>query len=80
LQDLCGPKIRTGKLKNRQVELKEGEKITFTIDDLVGNENRVGNDIPGTSAGCQEGDTILLDDEVIFQSGCFKDKPQMWNV
>ncbi len=32
LQDLCGPKIRTGKLRNKSVELKAGAKFTFTIE------------------------------------------------
>jgi pyruvate kinase len=62
LQDLCGPKIRTGKLKNRQVELKEGEKISFTIDDIVGNEKRVATTYRELPQDVKEGDAILLDD------------------
>jgi pyruvate kinase len=62
LQDLCGPKIRTGKLKNKQVELKEGEKISFTIDDIVGNEKRVATTYRELPQDVKEGDAILLDD------------------
>src|SRR5437016_11960288 len=29
LQDLCGPKIRTGKLPGGQVDLKPGEELTI---------------------------------------------------
>ena len=62
LQDLCGPKIRTGKLKNKQVELKEGEKIFFTINDIVGDEKRVATTYRELPQDVKEGDTILLDD------------------
>jgi pyruvate kinase len=62
LQDLCGPKIRTGKLKNKQVELKEGEKIAFTIDDIVGDEKRVATTYRELPQDVKEGDAILLDD------------------
>jgi pyruvate kinase len=62
LQDLCGPKIRTGKLKNKQVELKEGGKITFTIDDIVGDEKRVATTYRELPQDIKEGDAILLDD------------------
>jgi pyruvate kinase len=62
LQDLCGPKIRTGKLKNKQVELKEGKKISFTIDDIVGDEKRVATTYRELPQDVDEGDSILLDD------------------
>ena len=41
LQDLCGPKIRTGILQNKSIELKEGADFTFTIDEVTGDEHRV---------------------------------------
>jgi len=62
LQDLCGPKIRTGKLKNKQVELKEGRKISFTIEDIVGDEKRVATTYQELPQDVKEGDDILLDD------------------
>lgn len=62
VQDLCGPKIRTGRLKNRQVELKEGTKITFTIDDIIGDSNRIATTYPELPRDVKEGDIILLDD------------------
>jgi pyruvate kinase len=62
LQDLCGPKIRTGKLKNKQVELKEGAKIAFTIDDIVGDEKRIATTYRELPQDVKEGDAILLDD------------------
>jgi pyruvate kinase len=62
IQDLCGPKIRIGKLKNKQAELKEGTKITFTIDDIVGDERRVATTYQELPQDVKEGDAILLDD------------------
>lgn len=62
LQDLCGPKIRTGKLKNKQIELIEGKRITFTIDDILGDEIRVATTYRELPHDVNQGDTILLDD------------------
>src|ERR1041385_3325885 len=39
LLDLCGPKIRTGKLKDgRPVGLLAGQQLTITTRDVVGDE------------------------------------------
>jgi pyruvate kinase len=62
IQDLCGPKIRTGKLKNKQVELKEGAKIIFTIDDIIGDSRRISTTYRELPQDVKEGDAILLDD------------------
>jgi pyruvate kinase len=62
IQDLCGPKIRTGKLKNKEIELKEGGRILFTVDDIMGNEQRISTTYKALPADVKEGDVILLDD------------------
>jgi len=62
LQDLCGPKIRTGKLQHHSIELKEGAEFTFTIDDIVGDEHRVSTTYRELPDDVNAGDTILLDD------------------
>lgn len=62
LQDLCGPKIRTGKLKNKTVTLLPGAEVTFTIDEIVGDENRIPTTYKQLPVDVQTGDTILLDD------------------
>jgi pyruvate kinase len=62
LQDLCGPKIRTGKLQNKSIELKEGATFTFTIDEIVGDEHRVTTTYRELPDDVKAGDTILLDD------------------
>jgi pyruvate kinase len=62
VQDLCGPKIRTGILQNASVELKDGASFSFTIDDIVGDEHRVATTYRELPEDVKEGDTILLDD------------------
>ncbi len=62
VQDLCGPKIRTGRLKDSQIVLKEGEKIIFTTSDIVGDEKRVATTYHALPQDVKRGDTILLDD------------------
>jgi pyruvate kinase len=62
LQDLCGPKIRTGKLQNKSIELKAGATFTFTIDEIVGDEHRVATTYRELPDDMKAGDTILLDD------------------
>ncbi|MBN1397008.1 MAG: pyruvate kinase [Bacteroidetes bacterium] len=62
MQDLCGPKIRTGKLENKEIELKEGGRILFTVDDIIGNEQRISTTYKALPADVKEGDVILLDD------------------
>ena len=62
LQDLQGPKIRTGNLLNGSLTLTPGEELTLTTDNIVGDENRVCVDYPGLPNCVQPGNRILLDD------------------
>jgi pyruvate kinase len=62
LQDLSGPKIRTGLLQSKTVVLKEGASLTFTIDDVHGTEDLVSTTYERLPHDVQPGDTILLDD------------------
>jgi pyruvate kinase len=41
MQDLSGPKIRTGEFEKGVITLKEGQKFTLTTDKIMGNEERV---------------------------------------
>ena len=41
LQDLSGPKIRTGKIVEKGIELKPGKELILTTDDIIGDGNRV---------------------------------------
>ena len=42
MQDLSGPKIRTGELKDhRPIELRPGDALTIVVGDFVGDQARV---------------------------------------
>jgi pyruvate kinase len=62
LQDLQGPKIRTGGLINGQVELIAGRPFTLTTRSVGGDENEVGTTYQALPRDCRKGDSILLDD------------------
>jgi pyruvate kinase len=62
LQDLCGPKIRTGALRNKTVALREGEEFTITVDEIAGDERRVTTTYPALPSDVKKGDSIILDD------------------
>jgi pyruvate kinase len=62
LQDLCGPKIRTGRLKNKKVELKKGATIVFTTEEIDGDEHRVTTAYKELPEDVKPGDSIFLDD------------------
>src|SRR5512139_2929251 len=62
LQDLSGPKIRTGVVREHCVELKEGQKFVFTIDEIEGDQTRVSTTYHALPKDVKKGDTILVDD------------------
>ncbi|MEX2502955.1 MAG: pyruvate kinase [Trueperaceae bacterium] len=63
LQDLQGPKIRTGTFRDGSVELKEGDPFALTCDDdAPGDQERVGVTYPGLCRDVRAGDKLLLDD------------------
>ena len=66
LQDLCGPKIRTGKLRSRRgVPLRKGQKFRLTAAEITGSSRRVSISYPHLARDVRRGDTILLDDGLI---------------
>jgi len=62
LQDLSGPKIRTGTLKEKSVVLQEGSSLTFTTQEVLGTADRVSTTYKGLPNDVEPNDTILLDD------------------
>lgn len=62
LQDLQGPKIRTGALQNGPVTLVAGEPLTLTTEPAPGDQNLIPVDFPELTLSAQAGKTILLDD------------------
>ena len=65
MQDLPGPKNRTGKLKKGSIELKENADIILTTKEILGDEHRVSIDLPYLPSIVKPGDTIFLDDGAI---------------
>ena len=62
MQDLSGPKIRTGELVRHQpIDLKTGDALTLVIGDIVGERGRVSTTYDLTRV-VGPGNTLLLDD------------------
>lgn len=63
LQDLPGPKIRTGRLKGGQpVALVAGQDVTITPEDLDGTAERISSTYPELANDLSPGEVLLLDD------------------
>jgi len=66
LQDLSGPKIRTGRLKYRApVALKAGSELTITPRDVPGTASLISTTFPELSREVEPGARILLADGLI---------------
>jgi pyruvate kinase len=65
LQDLQGPKIRTGKLSAPSVHLIDGAMFTITIEDTPGTADRVSTTYQNLPKDVKPGDTILMDDGLL---------------
>jgi len=62
LQDLQGPKMRTGELVGGQMTLTPGQPLTVTIQPIPGENQVVSVDFPGLPQNVEPGSRILLDD------------------
>ncbi len=74
IQDLCGPKIRTGDFYAEHITIKAGQKFVFTTQKIIGDEKRVYVNYENLPKEVKKGMFILLDDgkkkfEVIKVSG-----------
>jgi len=65
LQDLSGPKVRTGRLAEKEIWLNEGEEFSLTGEEIAGNEHRVSVSFPAFLRDLKAGDTIFLNDGAI---------------
>jgi pyruvate kinase len=66
LFDLCGPKIRTGKLQGGEpVELLPGGRITLCTRSLIGTAEKVYVSYRNLPKDARKGDRILLDDGLL---------------
>lgn len=62
LQDLSGPKIRIGRVKNSPVTLAAGQEFVFTVREVEGDSTRVTLPYPGIFRGLKKGRMIYVDD------------------
>ncbi len=65
LQDLGGPKIRIGMMKEGGAELKRGKEFCLTNQVLVGDETEATVTYPALPSEVKPGDKILLSDGTI---------------
>jgi pyruvate kinase len=63
MQDLSGPKIRTGRLANGQpIQLRQGEELRIAAGDEPGRPGRISTAYGELISSAREGDRLLLDD------------------
>ncbi len=65
LQDLQGPKIRVGRFEKGQIELKNGQKVQITTEDVKGHDGLIPTDFIHLPQACTPGTKILFDDGLI---------------
>jgi pyruvate kinase len=71
LQDLQGPKIRTGRLeRNQAVLLKTGSTVLITPRDIAGTPTRISTTFPDLASELQSGARVLLSDGLIELRVC----------
>jgi len=63
--DLCGPKIRVGRMTNGQVQLEKGKSICLTTTEVLGTSERVSHTYLPLARDVKPGDPILLDDGLL---------------
>ncbi len=62
LMDLCGPKIRVGTFRDGQIELLEGEQVTVTCRNIMGEAGLIPSQYRGLYKDVKKGERIFLDD------------------
>lgn len=79
--DTKGPEYRIGTFENKKVVLKEGDSFTFTVDEIVGNEERVSVSYKNLIEEINVGDRILVNNGLlIFEVRELKEKEAVCDV
>ncbi len=65
LLDTKGPEIRLGKLKEEPIELVQGDAITLTTEDILGDRSRIPVTYANLPNDLSIGSTVLIDDGLI---------------
>jgi len=62
LADLQGPKIRLGRFSDGPHDWNTGDRVTITVEDVVGTRDRVSTTYSGLAQDARPGDRLLIDD------------------
>jgi pyruvate kinase len=62
MADLPGPKMRVGEFDREKIELKAGDKFTLTVENVVGNQQRVSVSFSRLPKVVKPGDLLSLND------------------
>ncbi len=65
LIDLPGPKIRLGKLKKEPIQLKRGQKVTLTTEEVLGTEKLLPVNYEKLGVSVKKGGLVYLNDGFI---------------
>ncbi len=65
LQDLCGPKMRTGPMVNGGIEIVTGDTIRIQAEPIEGTTERISTIMPAILPDLRAGESILLDDGLL---------------
>ena len=64
--DTKGPEYRIKTFENGRIKLEDGDKFTFTTDDVIGNQERVSVTYKGLVNELAVGDRILLNNGLVI--------------
>ncbi len=65
LQDLQGPKIRVGEMKEGEIFLKDGSRVVITTEPVLGTAERISTTYTALPQDVNPGNKILLDDGLL---------------
>ena len=60
--DLQGPKLRVGEIENGSLEIKEGDILTFTNENVKGTKEKIYISYPNFHTDVKLGNIIMIDD------------------
>ncbi|MBR2765721.1 MAG: pyruvate kinase [Blautia sp.] len=64
--DTKGPEYRIGTFREGKINLKEGDRFTFTTDEVEGDETQVSVSYKGLAEEMAPGDTILVNNGILI--------------
>lgn len=75
--DTKGPEFRIGTFKDGKITLKDGDKFTFTTENIEGDQHRVTVSFKGICEQMNPGDKILLNNGLIIFEVIKVEKPNV---